>query len=390
MTSINWHRLNRLLSLVLVTAIIYFATVSLLAQVRTESADEHKASGELTDLAFFAAGDLSVTATSTDDIFAIGGDVILDGAVADAMFVTGGDVVVTNSEFHDLFAAGGDLMLISGYITDDLLLVGGDVNVQSGLSVAGSAVLAAGSLVLDSNVGGELRATANRLSVNGTVGGDAQLVAETAILGPKTVISGDLRHRTQTLTVEPGAIIEGEIIELEPGEAYAERWGVRAVAAAAAFAIAFVIGVTILVIVVALALPGLMNNARMMIHEKPFTTLGIGVLIVVAAPAVIGLLFATILGIPLALMIGAIYVASIPIALAAVVYSLGMGGRNLLTKNKHAPGPLARLGWSLIAVVVFLLAGFIPFVGGGLWFLAYLIGMGAIMTQGGKALSDAS
>ncbi|MHA7873631.1 MAG: hypothetical protein ACX939_14880, partial [Hyphococcus sp.] len=243
-------------------------------------------------------------------------------------------------------------------------------------------------ITIDAPIGRELRAAGAAVRLNANVGGDAHLTGQDIEIGPNVRIAGDLRHRAQSIDIDPSVVVDGDIIALEPetGASF-EEWSVQAAAAMAVFALAFLIGFGVLVIATALILPSLMNSASAMIREKPFATLGVGVLIVFAAPAVMAFLFMTLLGAPLALMIALIYIAAAPIALAAFVYFLGMQGRRMLTKSSDKPGIGSRFIWSALATGVMIVISLIPLLGGLVWLLGYIVGMGAVMTRGGKALA---
>lgn len=377
-----------LLFLVLLAALL-FATGALLAQIETRSGDRVTAGDVIPDMGFFAAGELTVTAKSEDDLFAAGGDVSIDGAEADHMIAAGGDVTVAEAAFDDLIIAGGDVTLISGAVTDDLVAAAGDLNVRSEFRIGGSAVISGGDVTLEASVPRELRAAGRRVRLDANVGGDAHVTGDDVVIGPNVRIGGDLRHRAQTIEIDPGAVIEGEVVALEPvaGPDF-EKWGVRAVAAAALFALAFLVGIGVLVVAIAAALPALMNSAAAMIREKPLSTLGIGFLVAAAAPIVIAFLFATIFGIPLALLIALFYAAAAPLAIAAFAYFIGMTGRRMIAGNQsEAPGLFARVIWSAFSVGVLVILGLIPFLGQLVWLLAYVFGVGAVMTRGGKALA---
>lgn len=373
----------------LATLLTLFSAGVLFAQIETRSGESITEDGVFEDMVFLAAGDLSVNAKSKDDIFAAGGDVSVMGAQAEQMLVVGGDILFSEVAFQDLITAGGDLTLVSGSVTDDLVAAAGNLDILPEFSIGGSAVLSGGDVTINTPIGGELRVAAGQLTLNADVAGDAHLVGEKVRIGPEVHIRGDLRHRANTIDISPTATVDGEIVALEaPTTPDYEKWGARAAAAAAVFFLAFVIGAAILVVVVSLTLPSLMNGAATMIRTKPFSTLGIGFLTVAAAPAVIALLFASILGIPLALMILSFYLAAFPLALAAFAYFVGMQGRALMSKTAtDAPGAGARIIWSALSVGILLVLGLIPFVGGLIWLIAYVIGMGAIVTRGGKALS---
>lgn len=389
MATLSNRPVSRILFWTFLLIIFLFATNALLAQIESRSGEVLGVNDVLPDMAFFAAGDLTVTAKSTDDIFAAGGEISVDGAQADHMIIAGGEISFTDVAFRDLIAAGGDINIISGTITDDVVIAGGDLNIASDVKIDGSGMLTGGDVTIDAAIGGELRAAAASLRVNGNVTGNAHLTGEEVVIGPNVTIGGDLRHRARKIEIAQSAEVTGEIIVLEPAPPPDfEKWTVKAAATIAVFALAFLLGAGVLVIAIALMLPSLMSSASEMISKKPFATLGIGVLIAIAAPAVIAFLFITVLGVPLALMIGALYIAAAPIALAAFVYFLGMQGRRLVGKTAIGePGVGARLIWSAIATAVFVVIALIPFLGGIVWVIGYLIGMGAVMTRGGKALA---
>lgn len=389
MIAVKRRLIARPLFWILLLAFLLFTTGALLAQIQSRSGESLGIDEILPDLAFFAAEKLNVTAKSTDDIFAAGRDVTIDGAQADHMIVAGGDVIITSAAFRDLILAGGDVDLISGSATDDVVAAGGDLTIRSDFKIGGSAVLAGRDVTIDTPIGAELRAAAARLRLNADVKGDAYLAGDDVVVGPGVHIGGDLRHRARKIEISPSAVVDGEIIALEPAAPVdIEEIGVKAAAALAVFVLAFLIGAAILMVVIPLALPGLMNNAAAMIRAKPFTALGIGVLVVIATPAVIAFLFMTVLGLPLALMIAVLYAAAAPVAFAAVIYFIGMEGRRVIAKGASGdPGAGARLIWSAVAAGLFLLIVLIPFLGGVVCFIGYLFGMGAVMTQGGKALS---
>lgn len=383
------HRLaNRTVFFVVLIAILLFAAGALMAQIETRTGDHVDASEAFPDMAFFAGANLNVTAKSTDDLFAAGADITISEAQADHMITAGGDIVISDVAFHDLIAAGGDINFVSGVVTDDLVAAGGDLSVQSGFNIGGSAVLSGGDVDIEAPIGAELRAAGGRLRLNAGVEGDAHLVGGDITLGPAAKIGGDLRYRAKSIDISPDAVISGEVIELEsPTPPDFEKWGVAAAAAITMFALAFLIGMAILVVVISMALPSLMNSTAAMIARKPLSTLGIGFLIVAAAPPIIAVLLATIFGAPLALLIIVIYLAAAPLAIAAFAYFMGMGGRSLMTSNAGDPGMVARLIWSALAVGVLVIIGLIPFLGLLAWLVAYVFGMGAVMIRGGRALA---
>lgn len=172
------------------------------------------------------------------------------------------------------------------------------------------------------------------------------------------------------------------------GHSAFERWGRSAGELFAILSLAVVLGFALLVMAIAVAVPSLMRSSAEPIRAKPLRSLGIGLLIAVAAPLVIALLFATVIGAPLGLLLGAICLAITPVALAATAYLIGMEMRGkIVRKSAPATGVAGRLIWPALGAATILALGMIPLLGLLVWLLAMLIGLGAVVSRGGRALA---
>ncbi len=373
-----------------IIAMLFFATSAAISQIVTQSDETVDVKTALTDMGFFAAKELKVEVQSEDDIFAAGGDVTITNTRADHLITAGGKITMRGIDLKDLIIAGGSIDLVEGQLRDDIVAAAGELDIQPTFLIAGSAMLAGETLTINTPIGGDLRAAAETIFLKSNVDGNAQLYGEELVIGPNVRIAGDLRYRAEEMRMYPTAVIVGTVTKLEeddrPDEF--EEWGGKVAVVMAGFALAFILGIIILVAVSAAVFPGLMNNASAMIREKPLYTVGIGFLIVIAGPVILSLLFATVLGIPLALLIGAFYLVAAPLALAASAYFIGMWSREWFRKEKDAmPDLKARILWSFLAMVALLIIGFTPFIGALIWFTAYVFGMGAVVFHGGKALA---
>ena len=385
--------LSRLTTIIGLVLLFLLVTPMAISQIVTQSDENIDVKSTLTDMGFFAAKDLKIEVQSEDDIFAVGRDVTISNTMADHLIAAGSDITMSGIDLKDLIIAGGSVDLVQGRLGDDIVAAVGDLDIELGFTIAGSAMLAGETLNISTPIGGDLRAAAETLFLNANVAGNAQLYGEDIVIGPNVRIEGDLRYRADKFKMDPKAVIVGTVTKLEdddrPDEF--EKWGGKAAAVIAVFAFAFTLGVIILVCVSTAVFPGLMNSASTMIREKPLATVGIGFLVVFAGPVLLGLLFASVLGIPLALLIGAFYLVAAPLAFAASAYFLGMRGREMIRKEKDdTPDLKARMLWPLLAVLALFIVGLIPLIGALIWFIAYVFGMGAVVVRGGKALASAT
>ncbi|NNC36412.1 MAG: hypothetical protein HKO02_03065 [Hyphomonadaceae bacterium] len=370
--------------------VLVFVMSPAASQIITKSDKSIAESGEATDMSFFAGEKLRLSLKSTDDVFVAGGEVIADKVTADHLVVAGGEVTISDVDVNDIMTAAGKLSFKSGTVSDDIVAAAGDMVVNEGFNIGGSAVLTGGNVTIDAPISGELRVAAAKLRLNADVNGNAQLIADDIYIGPEVKIDGDLRYRGKTLEISPTAVVTGAQVELAEGEyEQFEVWGKRSAAVMAAFVIAFLLGILLLVVFICMALPGLMASAANMMREKPLPTLAIGFLITVIFPAAIGLLFASVLGVPLAILLLIFFVAIAPIAIAAASYFIGMEGRKRIAKKTDSPPSIGeRIGWPLLAFVVLVILGLVPFIGKMVWVVIFAFGMGAVATRGGKALAE--
>lgn len=350
------------------------------------------AEGRHDDMVFAAGEDVRITAKTPDDIFAAGADIIIDGAEADHLILAGADLSFAGVVVEDIIAAGAELLLTDGQVADDVILAGAEVTVRPGFSVGGSMIVSSADVILEGPVAGDVRAAGQSIRIDGDIGGGVDVRAETLIIGAGSRIMGDLRHRADDVTIEDGADIRGETIALDPGERpHLKPAMMGVVGALAAFAVLFTLGLLLLVLISVMAFPGLMNNARTMLGRAPLTSLGIGFLLTIVAPALVATLFASVVGIPLGLLVMVLYAALMPLALGASLYWAGVRLGALFRKgtDTETPGLAGRAGWTLLASVLFFLLALLPIVGGLIWIAAFVIGLGAVGTQAFRALAQA-
>lgn len=100
----------------------------------------------------------------------------------------------------------------------------------------------------------------------------------------------------------------------------------------------------------------------------------------VVAPVAIGLLCMTIVGIPLGLVLIALYIIAFPFGGTVAAHFAGMTMRSW-AGGKDEPGFGARLGWTVLGTIVLCALVIIPFIGGLIWIVAGVIGLGALVSE---------
>jgi len=348
------------------------------------------------------AGSSTATATDNRNVYAGGGQVRPSAPVNGDFTAAGGKVVVDQPVGGDASLAGGSVD-VRAPVGDDVRAVGGDVSVESTIggelfaaganitltraaAVGRGASLYGSSVSIDGRIDGELRATAQKITIDGEVRGNARLVAEQIELGPKARIGGGLSYVSRSdLKKAEGATIGGAVTRHQDassrrgagggwewaGAVQGPSWvgGVMSFLALLAFAVIFL-----------LIVPQFGEQASDRIKASPWLALAVGLGSVITVPVLAVLLFATLLGIPLAIAVLALYPA---LMLAGFSVGVLLISRLLITSlRKQAPSSLmGRLGYFAAGLLLTLLMWRVPFIGGVLVGLLTLAGVGACVLE---------
>lgn len=270
------------------------------------------------------------------------------------------------------FCAGNSLTLESKESMESLVALGCNVTIQQGATVQN-----------------DLASFGGNVSIEGTVGGDIVMFGGNLSLDETAVVNGAITLMGGNLQRTPGATVQGGINQ--------NRGNVAPVAPIAPIAPLhpfatnpffrpFMYGFDLLGgIVTALAFAALgalvvifAPNPTRRISEaaqaKPFNTAGVGCLTLILLPILSLLLLITLIGIPVALILG---------LLSAIAWIFGSIGVGLLAGEKILQAFKARDILPVVAVilgvVVLMVVGQVPILGWLISFIVGLIGLGAVV-----------
>jgi hypothetical protein len=360
-----------------------------------------------------------INGTVEGDLLVGARDVVINGTVADdarifgAAFLIGENAVIGD----DLIGAGGSLETRPGSKIGGDLLMGNGQNLLAG-DIAGNAQLGTGAVDLRGRIGGDALFAFGRMNSQGQpmgpmVFGPDQTITIPSMnagltFGPQAKIDGNLEYVADRDLNVPAAVVSGGVTRTEPVYDEDELREIRRMNRTA-LEIAIDAGIDVVrniasLILVGLLLawlfPTLLGKLGRNIQEKPFPSLGWGVVawaafffsllvilfVVVLGAVLFGLLtlgglsgaiiwsgLAAIFGLVTGFILVAAFVTKVAVGLA--------GGKLILAKIKpelaeHKFWPLA-LGVVLLAI---LLA--IPILGWLVNVLVVLLGLGALWLAG--------
>jgi cytoskeletal protein CcmA (bactofilin family) len=283
----------------------------------------------------------------------------------------------------DLRAAGGDVSIESS-IGGEVHAAGGNITLTRTAQVAQGATLYGGNVVVDGKVAGSLKASAQKIVLNGEVGGDARLIGEQVELGPQARIAGALSYAAAgELKKAEGATIGGAVTrdERRTDKAMRERHremhfeGPGWIGSVFAF-----LGLLACAAVFLLVFPVFSAQAQEGVGTSPWLALAVGFGTLLGVPVLAVLLMITLLGIPLGIAVFALY--PVLLLVGYVVGVLFIARRAQRAMRPAAPESFAvRIGFFALALLLVMLLSRLPFVGALVLFLVTLAGIGACVLE---------
>jgi cytoskeletal protein CcmA (bactofilin family) len=326
---------------------------------------------------FYGAGEsVEIRADVDGDVVLAGQRVTVDGRITGDVIAAGEAVTLSGTLEDDVRVAGRSVTL-SGSVGDHVVAAGETLVLAEGSRVGGFAWLAGNRIDVQGEVGGELRAGGQHVTISGTVRGNVELDAEDAVIADGAHIHGDLTWpRGREPEIRAGAFVEGRRIETDAGAPQGMTSGPGIVVGI----ILGTISLWLLTLVLRVVVPPVMQGAGTLLRSRPGLSLGVGVLALVVAPIVAILAFITVIGAPLGIAILLAYamllVIGVPVAIDVLV-DLSLGG---MRKGK----PTTR-GWRIAALalasLVFVAVLQIQILGPLVGFAALVLGLGALVLR---------
>jgi cytoskeletal protein CcmA (bactofilin family) len=345
--------------------------------------------GSHSDMQFLAGQSVRISANVADDVFAAGRDVTFDSATVQNAIVAGYDVELRGGHVADMIAAAANIK-IAGTIEDDLVAAARSIRVSSDGTIGGDARFASETIDMEGRIGGNMRAAAARITITGKISGKADFLAERIVIASGAVITGDLIYRSETEPeIAEGAKIGGKIRRVEIDKSNLTSIGFSILGIGLFITLSWAVALLLLIIIVQLAFPGFMTVTAGQLQANLWSHLGRGIAGFLLASALAGLLFTSILGIPLGI---ALFLAIAIVWLLGLVTVSNCIGLFIRSRGRRGPVDIqlaSRVGWGIAGAILLGIIALIPFVGGIVASLAIAAGFGAAAKELWKRLRTA-
>lgn len=344
-----------------------FVTLALFVLALPAAADDKPEVLALGGDTYLGGQTTTLTAPVMNDAFLAGFDVTASAPVTGDAHLAGFNLTTSADIGQNLYAAGFSVK-VGGRVGGDVTAIGNTITLAPGTGIGGNLRAAGQTVIVSAPVGGTALLAGQNLTLDAPITGDAEIYAETLTFGPNARVSGRLGlHGPKPFDV-PASVASAdrvtftEVEASERDEAGADI--ARQVVAPVWVPIAGAIGwLVFLAIVGALAIafmPQRLARIEEASTQRPWHTLGMGLLA-----------FAVLVGLIPTLAMTGIGVLLVPFAILFAVLAGITGwlaGTYLVTLRvlrafARVDGNLARLGTLVLGIVLATLVGSVPFLG---------------------------
>jgi hypothetical protein len=322
---------------------------------------------------YVAGGHVDVIAEVNGDVVAAGGRVTINSQVTGDVLAAGGNVTVQGRVSDDIRLAGGDV-IINASAGDGVVVAGGNVLFAPDASAGGDVMIGGGHVELAGKVRGNVAISAGEVVISGQVDGNVELTSGSIKIKPGAVIRGSLTYRSPVAAeIDSQARIVGKVSHIKM-----PRPGPAEIAAVATKVGLFVwLGIALTGIVLYLLFPSTAMTAARTAGAKPWKSLGLGLALLAAIPVLGIVLMITGIGWLLALLLLLAYVLLLWFGFLAGVLFVSDALLRRMRKGEESSKLVNSLVFAL-ALLVIMILGLVPLLGGLLLFILLLLGIGCL------------
>jgi len=293
---------------------------------------------------------------------------------AGALTFLGGDETLIDTPIPDDVVVSGGTVTVSAPV-DSLTVAGGTVRVDA--PIAGDVIAAGGSLIVNGDVGGKVLAAGGEIELNGNatnalVTGGAVRIGRDAVIERDAVISaGEVTNEGSVLG---NLTVSGETftntgtagnVTFEQEEPESALPGL--------FTILTAIGFLILGLILVRFLPGPFTAVVREVEKSPVLLAVVGFVAIIAMVIILLIIAITLIGLPIALVGGLLFIVALMLSSLFVAYALG---DVIISRTGWKPGPLAIF---ILGFVILQILFLIPFLGVLVQVIAVSLGFGGIL-----------
>jgi cytoskeletal protein CcmA (bactofilin family) len=321
------------------------------------------------DDSLFAAGSKLVVAAPVD------GDLIGAGFDLDLKAPVSGDAILAGFNLRLMAPVGGDLLAvaadldINGMIGGDARVTAAEVKMGRAATIGGDFTASGGEINLEGRVAGNAQLAAEKVTISGTIAGNLDVAAVELDLRPGARVMGNIRHTGPQSVPVPDGVSVGGTVEFRSQETVGTE-GASLTTLLGTMAALFILGLAVLWL-----FPTLVMRSSAAIRNNPLGRMLVGFGLMLAVPPLAILLMFSVIGLPLGLFLGGLYLLAFPLGLALAALGLAESRKG---RGRQEGAPMRVLGRFALVTLALALVALIPYAGVVGLLAAVALGLGAM------------
>lgn len=384
---INFYVVSFAICAVITTGLFIYVSAQQPKETPTDntntSAQEHQQTeaGELEKPSpedFFLAGQ-SVEVKSENavgDVAVAGANITVSDKVQGYVMAAGANVNMNAPVGNDLWIAGANVF-VNGSVADNAMLAGGSVVIGENTTIGNNARIAAGSVEVKGKIKRNLSLAASTAQISSEVGGDVYSVTENLKLNPGAVVRGSLVvYSPSEPIISPDAKVFGQVKYHKTDPEGNNKTYSSAIASWFTDWFLTFLWIAILGLVAVWFSPVWTNRVAEMLKTKTGKSALVGLVVMLAIPILFILLLITVVGLPVAFLLGALALVAFLLSGVFVSYFIGDWILNQLKRWENSNVLKILFGALVITFVMTL-----PWIGWLAKFAVMFFGVGAFLLE---------
>lgn len=336
---------------------------------------------ETVDASYYAAGEtVVIEGTVKGDLYCAGQNIEVNGTIEGDVLCAGQEVRIGGTVQGDVRAAGQNV-LVHGEIAQSATLAGQMITIEGTI---GRDMTATGQNVrIDGDIGRDLVAGAERAIILGSVGRNVEANIDTLALRDEARIDGNLSYTSfNEVDTAQGATVTGMTERHMPPETEAPAQEMPFAWLAGAVVVFFLL-LPLAVVWLAL-MPRVAHRSAETMMGHTLLAIALGFVTLIVTPIIATFIMITVIGLPLGLILLALWLLAMPVAFIMAAYSFGVWLAQ-------------KAGWQfagyefvalILALAVVVFAASLPFIGWLIALLTLACGFGGIALMTGKFVGE--
>lgn len=384
-----WRKLNRafnyrLFLLILGLLILPVATLAA-SEVKETNPNIYLPEGTVYENLYYAVGqNITLNAQMKDDVYLAGANIVISGPVGGDLMIVGSNVIINSDVNGDIRVAAGSVT-INGKVSGNVLILAGMVSLGQNSEIGKNLVLLGGQSDVSGKINKNLYAGVGDLLLNNEIMGSVYLTVSSdgsLVLQPLTNIHGNLEYSApKTAEIMAGAKIQSEekFTQLSVTDRMQQR---KNQGPNLFFWFAGLLGAIIVGLVTVWLFKDQTGKVLTQFETKIPLNILKGLVCFIVAPIALLILAVTIIGFPLAMIVGSFYLVAIYISRIFIGLYLGrLVLKNIFKQNEPQPIWAMMLGLLLIYILCLL-----PILGFFVKLVIAFWGLGVLMSVSKKEL----